>query len=122
MIRFFLVVNKSCHTRFSRYYQEINKDHTGFELEVARQFYRIYASLCFIIGCDPEDNEFAMLELIQLCVECLDQSFEKVTELDFVFSLEKIHMIMDEIIVKGLVAETNQQRVLEAMHALIRDK
>ncbi|OBZ90069.1 AP-4 complex subunit sigma-1 [Choanephora cucurbitarum] len=141
MIRFLLVVNKSCHTRFSRYYQEIDKDHTGFELEVARQcitrqpnqalftfiydhkiVYRIYASLCFIIGCDSEDNEFAMLELIQLCVECLDQSFEKVTELDFVFSLEKIHMIMDEIIVKGLVTETNQQRVLEAMHALIRDK
>ncbi|KAI8369740.1 AP complex, mu/sigma subunit [Blakeslea trispora] len=137
MIRFILVVNKSCHTRFSRYYQDINRDRAGFELEVARLcitrqpnqalftsiydykiVFRMYASLYFIIGCDSEDNEFAMLELIQLCVECLDQYFEKVTELDFMFSLEKIHMIMDEIVVKGLIAETNQQRILEAMYAL----
>jgi hypothetical protein len=40
------------------------------------------------------------------------------TELDLVFNLEKVHMIMDEIIVKGLVLETNQERVLASVNAL----
>lgn len=38
MIRFFLIVNRSCQTRFARYYQQDaeNKDRPTFELEVAR--------------------------------------------------------------------------------------
>ncbi|CAO3701130.1 unnamed protein product [Rhizopus stolonifer] len=72
MIRFFLIINKSCQTRYSKYYQDtIIKDANTFELEVARKcitrkqtqtlffklkefkiVYRVYASLYFIIGCD----------------------------------------------------------------------
>lgn len=112
MIRFFLIVNRSCQTRFARYYQgTIVQDKPTFELEIARQcitrrqnqvklllpngkwlsipthysqtlffsinqdkigrsthpiekprilnrsppVFRVYASLYFIIGCDPED-------------------------------------------------------------------
>ncbi|KAI9480492.1 MAG: adaptor-related protein complex AP-4, sigma 1 [Benjaminiella poitrasii] len=135
MIRFFLIVNRSCQTRFSKYYDEqsqpAEEDGGMFELEVARQcitrkttntlffsmkqykiVFRVYASLYFIIGCNPEENEFSLLELIQVFVECLDQYFDKVTELDLVFNLEKVHMIMDEIILKGLLLETNQERIL----------
>ncbi|KAF1802850.1 putative clathrin assembly protein small subunit [Mucor lusitanicus] len=142
MIRFFLIVNRSCQTRFARYYQStLIQDKPTFELEVARQcitrkqnqtlffsihqdkiVYRVYASLYFIIGCDPEDNEFSILELIQNCVECLDHYFEKVTELDLVFNLEKVHMIIDEMIVQGLIVETNQERVLASMYALANQK
>ncbi|KAK4514609.1 uncharacterized protein ATC70_002208 [Mucor velutinosus] len=142
MIRFFLIVNRSCQTRFARYYQNILiQDKATFELEIARQcitrkqnqtlffsinqdkiVYRVYASLYFIIGCDPEDNEFSILELIQNCVECLDHYFEKVTELDLVFNIEKVHMIIDEIIVQGLIVETNQERVLASMRALANQK
>ncbi|KAI8642123.1 AP complex, mu/sigma subunit [Parasitella parasitica] len=142
MIRFFLIVNRSCKTRFSRYYHDtVTQDKVAFELDVARQcitrkqnqtlffsfhqdkiVYRVYASLYFIIGCDLEDNEFSMLELIQNCVECLDQYFEKVTELDLVFSLEKVHMIVDEMIVQGLILETNQERILASIYALANQK
>lgn len=38
MIRFFLIVNRSCQTRFARYYQgTIVQDKPTFELEIARQ-------------------------------------------------------------------------------------
>ncbi|KAI8047235.1 AP-4 complex subunit sigma-1 [Gilbertella persicaria] len=136
MIRFFFIINKSCQTRFSRYYQNLVHDRPSFELQVARQcitrkpnqtlfffmegykiVYRVYASLYFIIGCDSEDNEFSLLELIQFCVECLDRHFDKVTELDFLFNLEKVHMIMEEIIVKGLIIETNHKRVLNYLES-----
>jgi AP-4 complex subunit sigma-1 len=37
MIRFFLIVNKSCQTRFARYYeQDEPNDRPTFELDVAR--------------------------------------------------------------------------------------
>ncbi|KAI8090560.1 Longin-like domain-containing protein [Thamnidium elegans] len=142
MISFFLIVNRTGQTRFSRYYQsDIIKDRPTFELQVARScitrkqsqtlffslkehkiVYRTYASLYFIIGCDPEDNVFSLLELIQFSVECMDQYFEKVTELDLVYNLEKVHMIMDEIIVKGLILETNHDRVLDLVYALDHKK
>lgn len=34
------------------------------------------------------------------------------------YNLEKVHMIMDEIIVKGLILETNHDRVLASIRAL----
>ncbi|ORE07627.1 putative AP-4 complex subunit sigma-1 [Rhizopus microsporus var. microsporus] len=136
MIRFFFIVNRSCKTRYAKYYQTI-QDTPAFELEIARKcitrkqnqtlffqldeykiVYRVYASLYFIIGCDLDDNEFSMLELIQLCVETMNQTFEKATELDLVFNLEKVHMIIDEVIAKGLILETNQQRLLNFMGSL----
>ncbi|KAL0090651.1 putative AP4 complex subunit sigma [Phycomyces blakesleeanus] len=139
MIHFVLIVNRRCQTRFSRYYNdnEITKQKSGFELEIARKtvirkpgqclffkhgkytiVYRIYASLYFVVGCDEQENEFGILESIQAWVEAMDCYFEKVTELDLVFNLEKVHMIMDEIVLKGSLAETNQERVLAPIYAL----
>ncbi|KAI9271290.1 AP complex, mu/sigma subunit, partial [Sporodiniella umbellata] len=131
MIRFFLVINKSYQTRYARYYNcNLVENASVFEAEVAKKcisrkqsqtlffklgelkiVYRIYASLYFVIGCDCEENDFGVLEFIQLCVETLNQTFEKVTELDLVFNLEKVHMIMDELVANGLVLETNQERL-----------
>lgn len=36
MIRFFLIVNRSCKTRYAKYYQTI-QDTSAFELEIARK-------------------------------------------------------------------------------------
>ncbi|KAI7893606.1 AP complex, mu/sigma subunit [Mucor mucedo] len=140
MIQFFLIVNRTGQTRFARYYQN-DPENPTFELQVARGcitrkpsqtlffslkehkiVYRVYASLYFIIGCEPQDNEFSLLELIQFSVECMDSYFEKVTELDLVYNLEKVHMIMDEIIVKGLILETNHDRVLALINGLAQKK
>ncbi|KAI8388554.1 AP-4 complex subunit sigma-like protein [Radiomyces spectabilis] len=82
--------------------------------------YRVYASLYFILGFDKDENEFAMLELIQRCVESLDIYFEKVTELDLMFNLEKVHIILDDTILKGIVLETNQDRILAPIDTLTK--
>ncbi|KAI9315574.1 AP complex, mu/sigma subunit [Dichotomocladium elegans] len=133
MISFCLIVNRRCQTRFVRYYDRIPQDPPSFELDVARKciirkpghalfltiqdcavVYRVYASLYFIIGYPQgTENEFAILELIQNCVEAMNTYFEGVTELDIVCNLEKVHMIMEEIITKGVISETNQARMLD---------
>ncbi|KAI9031020.1 AP complex, mu/sigma subunit [Phycomyces nitens] len=138
MIHFVLIVNRRCQTRFSRYYNKDDIDIPAtFELEIARKtvirkagqclffkhatytiVYRTYGSLYFVVGCDEQENEFGILECIQAWVEAMDCYFEKVTELDLVFNIEKVHMIMDEIVLKGSLAETNQERVLAPIYAL----
>ena len=60
-----------------------------------RVVYRRYASLFFIVGTDPEeDNELGMLEFIHALVETLDKYFENVCELDIMFNLEKAQFIL----------------------------
>ncbi|SAM06032.1 hypothetical protein [Absidia glauca] len=34
------------------------------------------------------------------------------TELDIVFQLEKVHMIMEELLPRGIMVESNQERIL----------
>ncbi|KAI7870209.1 adaptor-related protein complex 4 sigma 1 subunit [Spinellus fusiger] len=137
MIHFILIVNKRCQIRFSRHYNsKQTNEKTSLELSAAKEcvlrtpeqclffkhdqytiVYRVYSSLYFVIGC-KEENELAMLELIQNWVEAMDSYFEKVTELDIIFNLQKVHMLIDEIVLYGSLVETNQERVLAPIYAL----
>ena len=74
--------------------------------------YRRYASLYVIMGVDSEENELGMLEFIHHIIETFDRYFENVCELDLMFGIEKAHMILDEMIMDGQVAETNRNRAL----------
>jgi len=49
-----------------------------------------YASLFFIFGVDPQDNELFTLELIHHYVEVLDRYFGNVCELDLIFNFYKV--------------------------------
>ena len=69
--------------------------------------YRQYATLYVVFCVDKSENELAILDLIQIFVEVLDRCFESVCELDIIFNMDKIHNILNEIIMGGLVLETN---------------
>lgn len=45
-------------------------------------------------------------------VETLDRCFENVCELDLIFHVEKVHHILNEIVVGGMVLETNMSEIL----------
>ncbi|KAI9280577.1 hypothetical protein BC943DRAFT_340092 [Umbelopsis sp. AD052] len=92
-----------------------------------------------------DENPFAMLELIQFCVaateitrienfwlrtECLEEQVDRVrmirktvanrmggyqSELDILFNLDKVHVIMDEIIMNGMLVEGNRKRAAPQM-------
>ena len=74
--------------------------------------YRHYATLYFVFCVDASESELGILDLIQVFVETLDKCFENVCELDLIFHLERVHHVIDEIIVGGLVLETNQSEIL----------
>ncbi|KFV04496.1 AP-4 complex subunit sigma-1 [Tauraco erythrolophus] len=134
MIKFFLMVNKQGQTRLSRYYEhvEINK-RTMLEAEVIKNclsrskdqcsfieykdfklVYRQYAALFVVVGINETENEMAVYELIHNFVEVLDKYFSRV----IMFNLDRVHIILDEMVLNGCIVETNRTRILAPLFVL----
>ena len=141
MIKFVLFCNKLGQTRLSRYYEEVALgQREALEGEIVRTclrrtdahcnlfehrgykvIYKRYASLFFIVGVDGEENELAVLELIHLIVETLDKYFENVCELDMMFFFDRVHFIVDEMIVNGFLVDANKANALAPLRLLDMD-
>jgi Clathrin adaptor complex, small subunit len=50
-------------------------------------------------------------------VEALDRLFENVCELDLIFNFETLHATLGEMIVGGVVVETNLDRIVAGVKA-----
>ena len=83
-----------------------------------RVIYRHYATLYFVLVVDQSESELGILDLIQVLVEALDESFENVCELDLIFHFEEVHAIVDQIVQGGLVLETNLGQIVTAVQAV----
>ncbi|XP_019165462.1 PREDICTED: AP-3 complex subunit sigma-like isoform X2 [Ipomoea nil] len=81
----------------------------------ARLVYKTYATLHVIFIFDASENELAMLDLMQVFVETLDKCFSNVCELDVVYNFNKVHAILDEIVMGGQVLETSSFEVVKAV-------
>lgn len=90
-----------------------------------RIIYRRYATLCFVFVVDSSESQLAILDLIQVFVESLDRTFENVCELDLIFHSDKVQNVLMEIVMAGMVVETNKEEVLRCqadMNRLTADK
>eukprot|EP01114_Cavostelium_apophysatum_P020949 TRINITY_DN7170_c0_g2_i1.p1 TRINITY_DN7170_c0_g2~~TRINITY_DN7170_c0_g2_i1.p1 ORF type:complete len:148 (+),score=4.19 TRINITY_DN7170_c0_g2_i1:109-552(+) len=139
-VKFVLIVNKQGQTKLSRYYDDtlknvshheekislegelsrkclkrIDKQCSFIEYEGYRVVYKRYASLFFIAGIDNSENELAVLEFIHHFVETLDQYFKSICELDVMYNLERVHIVLDEMISNGHILETAKQKILEPL-------
>ncbi|KAJ1410115.1 clathrin adaptor complex small chain-domain-containing protein [Ochromonadaceae sp. CCMP2298] len=83
--------------------------------EKTKIIYRHYATLYFIFAVDQQESDLGILDLIQVFVEALDKCFENVCELDLIFHSDKVNYILDEIIMAGMVLETNINHILSAV-------
>ncbi|CAL8273856.1 unnamed protein product [Merluccius merluccius] len=138
MIKFVLMVNRQGQTRLSRYYQPValrrraaleadvvrgclyrKKDQCSFvEYKDFKLVYRHYASLYIVVGITESENELSVYELVHNFVEVLDKYFSRVSELDIMFNMDKVHLILDEMIQNGHVVETSRTRILAPLSAL----
>ena len=83
--------------------------------DTTKIIYRHYATLYFVFAVDSQESDLGILDLIQVFVESLDKSFENVCELDLIFHSDKVQYILDEIIMAGMVLETNIQSIMSAI-------
>jgi AP-3 complex subunit sigma len=77
--------------------------------------YRHYATLYFVFAVDSQESDLGILDLIQVFVESLDKCFENVCELDLIFHSDRVHYVLDEIVMGGMVLETNINLILQAI-------
>ncbi|KAK9171187.1 Clathrin adaptor complex small chain family protein [Cryptosporidium meleagridis] len=139
MLKFLLLVNKQGQIRLSQYYTDVSKEEKFIlegqlirkcllkgenqcpfiEFNNYKIVFRRYASLYFIMGLENSNtNELSYYELIHFIVETLDKYFENVCELDIMFNLDKAHIIIEEIIMCGRIAETNKSNIMQYMSLL----
>uniref|UniRef100_A0AAY4A4I2 AP complex subunit sigma n=1 Tax=Denticeps clupeoides TaxID=299321 RepID=A0AAY4A4I2_9TELE len=140
MIKFFLMVNKQGQTRLSRYYEQVDlgkrpaleadvvrsclsrhKDECSFvEHKDYKLVFRQYAGLFIVVGITDTENELSIYELVHNFVEILDKYFSRVVsaEAQIMFNLDRVHLILDEMILNGHVAETNKTRILAPLMVL----
>ncbi|KAK9959932.1 hypothetical protein ABG768_010024 [Culter alburnus] len=138
MIKFLLMVNKQGQTRLSKYYEQVElgkraaleadvvrgclarrKEECSFvEYKDYKLVYRQYAALFIVVGITENENELSIYELVHNFVEVLDKYFSRVSELDIMFNLDKVHIILDEMIINGHIVETNKNRILAPLLAL----
>ena len=79
--------------------------------------YRHYATLYFIVISTSTESPLALLDLIHVFVEALDQLFGEVRELDLIFNFETLHTTLAEMIVGGVVIETILDKVVVGVKA-----
>ncbi|TRY64805.1 hypothetical protein DNTS_004408 [Danionella cerebrum] len=79
--------------------------------------YRHYATLFFVFCVDSSESELGILDLIQVFVETLDKCFENVCELDLIFHMDKVHNILAEMVMGGMVLETNMSEIITQAEA-----
>jgi AP-3 complex subunit sigma len=84
--------------------------------EGTKIIYRHYATLFFVFAVDSQESDLGILDLIQVFVEALDKCFENVCELDLIFHSDRVHWILDEIVMGGQVLETNINAILQAIN------
>ncbi|UJR38162.1 hypothetical protein I4U23_030839 [Adineta vaga] len=82
--------------------------------------YRHYATLYFVFAVDSSESEYDMYEVIHMFVQCLDQNFENVCELDFIFHSDKVNHILNEFFMGGFIVERSPDVILNEIRAQIR--
>ena len=98
--------------------KKIKADRELAEFFDSKLIYRHYATLFFIFLVDQSESELGILDLIQVFVEALDQRFENVCELDIVFHYDEVNHILDEIVMGGMVLETNLNQIMNCVYGM----
>ncbi|KAI0979619.1 hypothetical protein GJ496_003296 [Pomphorhynchus laevis] len=142
MIHYLLIFNAKSKIRFSVFYSPMsfseqqnvirfvtnavirrsNRSCNFLELEDLPEdlklVYRHYASLYFTLCIDKNESELSILDFIQSFVEVLNGIFVNVCEVDITFNFAKVDYILQEMIVGGLVVETDVNEVISRVKLL----
>ena len=130
MIQVLSIINKQGQFRLKRYYQaedskldeaaivkkcltRPSEQCSFFEHLGNKIVFRRYNSMVIVTVIDQTENELAVLEFIHLFVETLEKYFENLSEMDIMFNLDKVHMILDEMISNGVIVESNMTNILK---------
>ena len=77
--------------------------------------YRHFASLYFVVIADSSESELGILDLLQVFVHVLDSCFENICEVDIVYHYDRVNYVLDELVMAGMVLETNSEVIINTI-------
>lgn len=77
--------------------------------------YRHFSSLYFIIIADSSESELGILDLLQVFVHVLDSCFQNICEVDIVYHYDRVNYVLDELVMAGMVLETNSEVIINTI-------
>ncbi|CAI9740678.1 AP-4 complex subunit sigma-1 [Octopus vulgaris] len=80
--------------------------------------YRKYVNLYLVAAVTSDENELAIYELMHNLLETLNVYFDKVSELDIIYNIDRVHVIIQEMFNTGYVMETSKNKALTSLRLL----
>ncbi|KAF9417282.1 hypothetical protein HW555_005596 [Spodoptera exigua] len=120
MIKAILVFNNHGKPRLSKFYQYFNED---MQQQIIKETFQLVSkrddNVCnfleggsLIGGSDYKLIYRHYATLYFVFVETLDKCFENVCELDLIFHADAAHQVLDELVMGGMVLQTNMADIL----------
>ncbi|KAH8091179.1 clathrin/adaptor complex [Aureococcus anophagefferens] len=107
VVKGIVIVNNMGTCRIAKFYEPVHTE--GEEQpEVIQQLVvrKIYNQIC--------SRPDSFCNYLEGAIPQLDKCFENVCELDLIFHSDRVHYILDEIVMAGMVLDTNINNVLKA--------
>lgn len=82
-------------------------------------FYRYFNGIFVVFVCDLLENELAIIDFINLVISIINEGLSNFDEQTIILNLEKVHFILDEIIIGGTVVELDSKEVLKSYKEII---
>ncbi|XP_064086492.1 AP-4 complex subunit sigma-1-like isoform X2 [Macrobrachium nipponense] len=80
--------------------------------------FRWFGPCLFIVAADKSENELMVYEFLSLYVNALHRYFGKFSERHVLFNIDRLHMVLEEMVVDGEVVETSIKNALSPIQML----
>lgn len=74
--------------------------------------FRWFGPCLFIVAADHSENELMLYEFLSLYVNALHRYFGKFSERHVLFNIDRLHMVLEEMIVDGELCESSVRNAL----------
>lgn len=83
-----------------------------FEDDDSIIIFRNFGQCITIVVADPQENELVAYEFLGLAFTLFQNYFGKFMERNILNNVDKLHMILEEVVINGEIVETSSKNVL----------
>ncbi|CAL4156361.1 unnamed protein product, partial [Meganyctiphanes norvegica] len=138
MLHYLLIVSKEGHIHFSHYFTSVETnaqpvreagaiakclaaDRESCHFMEDRKntlIFRWFGPCLFIAAADQEENELMVYEFLNLYVNSLHRYFGKFSERHVLYNIDRLHMVLEEMVVDGEIVESSIRNILSPIQML----
>ncbi|XP_069997756.1 AP-4 complex subunit sigma-1-like isoform X2 [Penaeus vannamei] len=138
MMQFLLIASKDGNVQFSHYFTHSDqRGRIATEKRVVSKclsaekdschfvpdgeftlIFRWFGPCLFVVAADEAENELMVYEFLNLYVNALHRYFGKFSERHVLFNVDRLHMVLEEMVVDGELVESSIGNALSIVQML----